>query len=142
MRVVLDTTVLITGLRSPAGAAAEVLDLILHGDITLLLDYKLACEYRDVAMRPKHLYAAGLSIRDTEQFIRVLENLAEPVFVGTKYRPMSSDPDDDMVLDVAINGHANAIVTNNIRHLRRAAEEFGLNVFTPKELIEELSQEG
>ncbi len=72
MRVVLDTAVLITGLQSPNGAAAEVLTLILHQEITLLMDYKIACEYREVAMRPTHLRADGLSIRETEQFIRVL----------------------------------------------------------------------
>lgn len=141
MRVVLDTAVLITGLRSPNGAAAEVLTLILHQEITLLMDYKIACEYREVAMRPTHLRADGLSIRETEQFIRVLENLAEPVFVRTQYRPMSSDPDDDMVLDIAINGHANAIISNNVKHLKRPAAEFGVEVLTPGELLGSLGQE-
>jgi predicted nucleic acid-binding protein len=42
-----------------------------------------------------------------------LEAIAEPVFVAFQYRPLSPDANDDMVLDVAINGNADAIVTNN-----------------------------
>jgi predicted nucleic acid-binding protein len=40
-----------------------------------------------------------------------------------------------MVLDVAINGHADAIVTNNIKDFRAAAERFGIQVLTPKEFL-------
>jgi putative PIN family toxin of toxin-antitoxin system len=116
-------------------------DLILHGNIVLLMDYKLACEYRDVASRPKHLHASGLSHKETERFIQILENIAEPILVLSRYRPMSSDPDDDMVLDVAINGHANAIITNNVKHLRQAAGNFGIEVFTPFELLEGFRKE-
>lgn len=141
MRIVLDTAVLITGLRSANGAAAEVLDLILHGSVFLLMDYKLACEYREVATRPKHLHASGLTVKDAEQFIQTLENLAEPVLVLAQYRPMSNDPDDDMILDVAVNGQADAILTNNVKHFRQAAENFGIEVFTPSELLQQLRKE-
>lgn len=137
----LDTAVLITALRSANGAAAEILNLILHRRIVLLMDYKLACEYRDVALRPQHLRASGLTTRETERLIQVIENIAEPIVVHRKYRPLSSDPDDDMVLDVAINGHADAIVTNNVKHLRNAAEGFGIGALTPFQLLGEFRTE-
>jgi predicted nucleic acid-binding protein len=40
-----------------------------------------------------------------------------------------------MVLDVAINGHADVIVTNNVKDFALAAERFGLQVLTPRELL-------
>jgi predicted nucleic acid-binding protein len=64
-----------------------------------------------------------------------LEAIAEPVFVAFQYRPLSPDANDDMVLDVAINGNADAIVTNNTKHFREAAESFHLEVLTPAELL-------
>ena len=66
-----------------------------------------------------------------------LEAVAEPVFVAFQYRPLSPDANDDMVLDVAINGNADAIVTNNTKHFRQAVERFHLEVLTPAELLSE-----
>jgi predicted nucleic acid-binding protein len=40
-----------------------------------------------------------------------------------------------MVLDVAITGNADAIVTNNTKYFREAAESFHLEVLTPAELL-------
>jgi len=40
-----------------------------------------------------------------------------------------------MVLDVAINGSADAIVTNNTKHFQEAAEPFGVEALTPAELL-------
>jgi hypothetical protein len=52
VRVVFDTAALISAIRSRTGAAAEIVRLAMLGKPTLLLDYKLVCEYRDVALRP------------------------------------------------------------------------------------------
>lgn len=141
MKIVLDTAALITALRSRKGAAAEVLRLILVGEIVLLMDYKLACEYRDVALRAEHLAASGRSEEDTDRFIELLEDIAEPVELVVRSRPMSVDPSDDMVLEVAFNGSADAIVTNNIRHFRASAHHLGVQVLTPRELLRKLRKE-
>jgi predicted nucleic acid-binding protein len=50
-------------------------------------------------------------------------------------RPLSPDEADDMVLDVAINGNADAVVSNNTKHFREPAERFQLDVMTPAELL-------
>jgi predicted nucleic acid-binding protein len=99
------------------------------------MDYKLACEYRDVALRVKHLHVSGKSRAETAAILDALEAIAEPVFVALQHRPMSPDANDDMVLDVAINGNADAIVTNNARHFREAAERFHVDVLPPAELL-------
>ncbi|MGA9673200.1 MAG: putative toxin-antitoxin system toxin component, PIN family [Terracidiphilus sp.] len=135
MRAVLDTSVLITALRSSTGAAAEIIRLTLRGELTTLMDLKLACEYRDVALRTKQLQMSGKSRAETVAILDALEAIAVPVFVAFQYRPLSPDPNDDMVLDVAINGNADAIITNNARHFRGAADRFNLGLLTPAELL-------
>ncbi len=104
----------------------------------ILMDYKLASEYRDVALRPEHLSASGLTSDEVLSLIQALESIADPVEVLTKPRPLSSDPNDDMVLDVAINGNADAIITANTKHFKAAAKKFGIAVLSPSELLLQL----
>jgi putative PIN family toxin of toxin-antitoxin system len=137
VRVVLDTSVLITALRSSTGAAAENLRLVLLKKLTILMDYKLACEYRDVALRAEHLNASSKTEEETTLLLDVLEALAEPVLIIARHMPLSQDANDDMVLEIAINGRADAIVTNNTKHFREPAKRFLLEVMTPAELLNE-----
>jgi putative PIN family toxin of toxin-antitoxin system len=134
---VLDTSVLITALRSSGGAAAENVRLALLKELTILMDYKLACEYREVALREEHLAVSGKTQEETASLLDTLEAVAEPVLVVVRHAPLSQDASDDMVLEVAINGSADAIVTNNTKHFREAARRFQLQVLTPAELLNE-----
>ena len=133
----LDTSVLVAAFRSSGGAAAETVRLALLRELTILLDYKLVCEYRDVALRGEHLKASGKTQKGTELLIDMLEAVAEPVFVAVRHAPLSQDASDDMVLELAINGGADAIVTNNTKHFREAARDFDLQLMTPAELLNE-----
>ncbi len=138
MRIVLDTASLITALRSSNGAAGEVIRLVLRREIVTLMNHNLGLEYRDVALRPEHVAASGLAAGEILELIELLEGLAEPVLVVRKPRPMSSDPNDDMVLDVAINGAADAIVTNNTKHFSVAEKRFRIPVLSPSELLKRI----
>lgn len=140
VRIVFDTSSLITALRSSKGAAAEVLRLVLLEEIVVLMDYKIASEYRDVALRPEHLTAARRSAETVLSLIESLEGLAEPVFIVNKPRPLSSDPNDDMILDVAINGRADALVTQNAKHFITAGRRYAIKVLSPAELLEALGE--
>ena len=135
VRIVLDTSSLITALRSNRGAASEVLRLVLSEDLTILIDYKIAAEYRDVALRPEHLAASRQTHGKILTLIEVLEELAEPIQVSVKPRPLSNDPNDDMILDVAINGRANALVTQNAKHFSTPGKQYGIQVLSPVEFL-------
>lgn len=140
MRVVLDTSVLISALRSPAGASAEILRRVFLGEIALLMDYKLSCEYEAVALRPEQLHATGRSRAEVLEFLGVLCDVAEPVTIGYFYRPLSQDANDDMILELAINGNAQAILSYNIRHFKHPLRGFGIEVFVPSEFLGLLSR--
>ena len=142
MRLVLDTSVLVTAIRSSAGATAEAIRLALARKFTLLLDLSLALEYRDVLLRPEQLKASLWSRKETLFFLEQLEALAEPTEALFTYRPLSIDPDDDMILELAINGRADAIVTNNLKHFRGPAAKFGIEVITPRECLSRLARKG
>lgn len=136
----MDTSVLIAALRSSGGASAEVLRLALRQQLTTLMDYKLAAEYREVALRTEQLRAARRSVHDTKTLLDALEAVAEPVLVAFRHRPLSTDADDDRVLDVAINGGAQAVVTMNTKHFREAGRPFGVDAMTPAQLLTRLSE--
>lgn len=109
--------------------------LALLQEIAILMDYKLACEYRDVALRIEHLDSSGKSTQETELVLDMLEAVAEAVLVRERYGRLSIDAADDMVLEVAINGNADGIATYNPRHFREPARRFRLPVLSPAELL-------
>ena len=99
------------------------------------MDHKLGLEYRDVGLRPEQVQAFGLGAADVITVIEAIEALAEPVKVVVKHRPLSPDPNDDMILDIAINGKAEAIVTNNTKDFKAAGKQYGIPVLIPRELL-------
>jgi putative PIN family toxin of toxin-antitoxin system len=141
MRIVLDTSVLVAGLRSEHGGSAAVLGQIFAGSLVPLMNYNIAAEYRHVVTRPFHLTASGLTQQQALEFIELLEERAESIQSFFKHRPLSADPTDDHLLDVAINGNAEAIVTHNERHFR-GAEQFGVEVLSPGELLLRMKERG
>ena len=138
LKIVLDTSVLIAAFRSESGAAAELLRRIFRFDFRLMLSYALLCEYRDVAFRPQQLLVSRFSPDEIDGLLSRLEDLSEALPHDQSLRPLSIDPDDDLVLEAAINGEADAIVTHNVRHLRDAATRFKIEVKTPGELLKSL----
>ena len=136
----LDSASFETALRSSDGAAGEVLRMIFHEELVPLMDLKLGLEYRDVALRSEYVRASALSKREILELIKAMEAFPEPVEVGMKTGALSSDPSDDLVLDLAINGRAEALVTSNKKHFAAAGKRFGIPVLSPAELLEEMRE--
>jgi len=59
--------------------------------------------------------------------------VGEPVRLAFLRRPAVRDPDDGIVLEPAVNGRADAIVTFNVRDFREVAGHFGVKVLAPGE---------
>jgi putative PIN family toxin of toxin-antitoxin system len=139
MRVVLDTSVIVAGLRSRLGASNRLLMLVAEGRCVPLVTTALFLEYEDVLLRPEHRLVTGMSERDVDGFLGALASAAEPVEVHFMWRPQLSDPADELVLEAAVNGQAEAIVTHNARDFAPVARTFGIPVRTPAQVLEELS---
>lgn len=136
--MVLDTTVLIAALRSDRGASRVLLEKALDGEFTLLASVPLMLEYETVATRTEHLEAAGLSEEDVEAVLDALATVIEPVRLAFLWRPMLPDGDDDMVLETAVNGQADILVTVNRRDFEPAVGTFSLKVVSPADAVRRL----
>ncbi len=103
--------------------------------LTLSASVPLLFEYEAVMTRPEHLKAAGLSFADVGVLLDAVAATAERVTLAYLCRPALPDADDDMVLEAAVNGSADGIVTFNRRHFRPAVRQFGLGILSPAEAI-------
>src|SRR6202795_4583691 len=134
-RIVLDTSVVVAGLRTQLGAGNAVLRLVAKRRLVALATPPLFLEYEDVLKRPEHRLAHGLTLEEIDEFLAELAALIEPVEVHFQWRPQSRDPNDEMVLEAAINGRAEALVTHNVADFAVAWERFGIRVLSPPELL-------
>lgn len=138
---VLDTDVVVAGLRSGKGASRQLLHCALERDFDLLLSVPLILEYEAVLCRPEHLAACGLSELQVERVLDDLAAVARPVKFGFRWRPKLRDPNDDMVLETAINGGADAIVTFNKRDFRISDVDQICAVTLPREALQRLRRQ-
>ena len=134
-RVVIDTSVVVAGLRTRLGAGNAVLRLVANRRLILLATPPLFLEYEDVLKRPEHRLVHGLAPAEIDEFLAELAALTEPVEVHFQWRPQSRDPNDEMVLEAAINGRADVLVTYNVADFAVAGERFGIPVLSPRELL-------
>ena len=134
LRVVLDTNILIKARRSRTGASNALLRMVDQSAFRMMVSVPLCLEYEAVLTRPEHLLASGLTARQVAEFLDYLAGIVEPVKLHYLWRPQLSDVADEMVLETAINGRANCIVTFNTRHFGPAAR-FGIDVIWPDEAI-------
>jgi putative PIN family toxin of toxin-antitoxin system len=135
MRLLLDTDVLVAAIRSSAGASQRILRASLERRCTLLLSVPLVIEYQAVMTRAEHLKAAGLSAEEVGDLLDALVKVAEPVRLAFLWRPQLADPNDEMVLEAAVNGQADRLVTFNRKHFGDAGKRFGIAVSGPGELV-------
>ncbi len=108
----------------------------------MLLSVALALEYETIALLPEHVMAGGTTLTIVGKLIDTLIDIAEPVKVSFQYRPQLSDPGDEMVLESAINGNAEAIVSFNSKDYRKEGKiipsAFGVDVIDPAEALRRL----
>ena len=136
----MDTDAIVAAMRSPTGASAAIVRKARQGKVALLASVPLAMEYEAVCARPEHQLAAGLSEQEVRIFIDAVIAIAEPVKIHYLWRPQLRDPSDEMVLETAVNGRANLLITFNVRDYGTAPARFGIEVMTPREAVERISK--
>ena len=130
-RWVLDTSVLVAGLRSRRGASYVLLGLVADRIIRPLATPALFLEYEAVLKRPEHLLAMEASVVEIDRFLDTFADAIQPVEIHYHWRPQSSDPNDELVLEAAINGRATALITHNVRDFPEVGTSFGIEVLRP-----------
>ena len=135
MKLVLDTDILVAGLRSQTGASRQLLLWLFDARYQAIVSVAMMLEYEAVLRRPENLKAFQLNAHDIEQFLDSMTHLIIPVTSFFLWRPQLRDPGDEHVLEAAVNGGADGIVTFNQRHFRGPAARFGIETFRPGEAL-------
>jgi putative PIN family toxin of toxin-antitoxin system len=138
MKVVLDTSVVVSAVRSRHGASNRLLQMAHARAFRILATPALFLEYEEVLARPEHCAVHAMDAQRMAAFLSGLASLVEPVKVYYQWRPQLQDADDEMVLETALNGFADVIVTHNVRDFEDVASRFGLRVLSPGSLVKEL----
>lgn len=138
MRVIFDTDVIIAGLRSPTGASSALLSLARHNQFSLLASVPLFMEYEAKCLLPEHYKIAGLTPKQVQTFLDTLAAIVEPVEIHYLWRPQLRDAADEMVLEAAVNGRADVLISFNHRHFGRVPSQFGIELLLPAEFIRRL----
>jgi putative PIN family toxin of toxin-antitoxin system len=138
VRVILDTDVIVAAMRSPSGASAELLRMARAGQFQLLASVPLMIEYEASCSRREHLVAAQLDRDNLEIFLNALAAIVKPVAIHYLWRPALRDAGDEMVLEAAINGEANFLVTFNLADFGVVPGQFGLELLKPSDALRRL----
>ena len=134
-RIVLDTCVIVSALRSRRGASFELLSRVGKGQFTICLSVPLALEYEAAGKRSAR--AASLRHEDIVGVVDYLCSVATRREIHYLWRPTLKDANDDMVLELAVEAEANSIVTHNVRDFA-GSEKYRVAVVTPQEFLRSL----
>ena len=134
-RVLLDTNILVAGLVSSKGASFALLQVVAAAKLEIAASTPLWLEYEAVLKREEIRALHGFSMAQIDSFLTALAVWVRPVILHYLWRPQLRDPGDEMVLEAAVNGRVDAVVTHNTRDFASAAPRFGVQVLTPSQTL-------
>lgn len=133
--MVLDTSVLVAAIRSRRGASYALLTLLGAGAFEVAVSVALVLEYESSLHR--HRAASALSEEDIRDLVDYICDVAIHQEIFYLWRPFLRDPNDDLVLELAVSAGCDAVVTHNIRDFAGSAK-VGVRVITPGEFLHEI----
>ncbi len=136
-RIVIDTNVFVSALRSRRGASYRLLTLVGSGEFEIAVSVPLVLEYESAAKRI--LASLPLSESDLGDILDYICSVASRRKIHYLWRPQLSDPGDEMVLELAVESGSDFIVTYNKGDFQ-GTDRFGIRVVTPKEVLEEIGR--
>jgi len=136
-RIVIDTNVFVSALRSRRGASYRLFMLLGGKQFEISVSVPLILEYEDAAKRlGREFRLSSTDIEDILDYVCSVADLREIHFL---WRPILKDPQDDHVLELAVVASAQFIVTYNRRDFM-GAEKFGIKVVTPHEFLKRIGE--
>jgi predicted nucleic acid-binding protein len=136
LRVVVDTNVLVAASRSRQGASFALVSMIPSPEFQPCLSLGLYLEWQSVLARPEHL-PPGLAPEEAQGFVRYLASQSHVQDIYFLWRPFLPDPNDEIVLELALAAGCKHIITHNVKHFF-GSEQLGITVLTPREFLQRL----
>jgi len=139
MKIVIDTNVLFSALYSSNGASNKLLVWLFESQEKYsVVSSTLVLEYEDVLTRKKNM--RHYSHLDRDEIVGFIDDFCHISYhqkIHFIWRPFLKDANDDMVLEVAVNASANAIITFNPKDFVGVREKFGIDILTPKIFLQQ-----
>jgi predicted nucleic acid-binding protein len=135
LQLVIDTNILIAALRSPHGLSYQVLRLLGSAYFDIHLSVPLLLEYESVAKR--YLGELAVDEKDIDSLLNYICLVAYKHEIYYAWRPFLPDPNDEMLLEIAVTAGCDGIVAFNKKDFR-GCERFGLQLWTPVELLQKI----
>ncbi len=133
LQLVLDTNVLVAGLRSQRGASYYLLSILRDKRWQINLSVALALEYEEVLKRESQVLS--LNFTEVDTIVNTLCIIANRRAIAYHWRPLAHDPDDDFLVELALNIRADYLITYNQRDMIELSK-LGMKVVTPKEFLQ------
>jgi len=131
-KIVIDTNVILSGLRSKNGYSFKLLELIPEFKFNIAISVPLILEYE--AILNKYLENLDLTKIDIDILLNYFCKIGEHTKIYYLWRPFLKDPFDDHLLELAVSSQSNFIITFNLRDFNKI-EKFGIKAITPKDFI-------
>lgn len=132
MRVVFDTSLLVAAVRSKQGASYALISLLPSTQFQICLSVALYVEWQAVLTRAEYL-PPNQQIENALAFLRYLASVAHLQDIYYLWRPQLRDPNDDMVLELAVASQTKYIVTHNVRDFQNL--NFDIQAITPSDFL-------
>ena len=129
--IVVDTSILARGLRSRSGPSGHIVTMMVLGQIEFAITAPLMFEYETVLKRPKNMRDTGLALSEVDDLLDAIVKAGHQTTRTFSYRPQLRDPNDEIVLECAINASATLIVTGDKDFGREALRPFSIVSISP-----------
>ena len=135
MKIVLDTNVLFQAIHSEKGASHKILPLIRSGELTLLISTAVITEYEEVLKRNSR--ELNLTKKNVDDLLVYFAYIGKRIIPHYLWRPNLQDEDDNIFVELALNGNADWLITQNISDFRNNAElkSYDLKIDTPSNFM-------
>ena len=130
----LDTNILVSAMLSRRGASFRVIDEIGRGRFEIVVSVPLVVEYEAALLEHR---PPNVSPRDVAVVLDYVCAEAHEQEIYYLWRPLLRDPKDDMVLEVAVAGRCDRIVTYNIGDFG-GAQQFGVGIVRPFDFLRDI----
>lgn len=135
--VVIDTNVFVSAMRASGGASRQIIRQALEGVWRPLFSTALWLEYEALLARP--VWTAETTPTERREVMAALASVGLWVDIWFGWRPNLPDEGDNFLIELAVAGGARAIITHNVRDLRRGELVWNdLLILTPGESLERL----
>jgi putative PIN family toxin of toxin-antitoxin system len=134
--IVIDTSVFISAIIGAIGPSRALLRQCFEGRYQPLMGNALFCEYEDVCYRSPILEKTPLSVEEVNALLCSFFSICRWIPIYYLWRPNLKDEQDNHLIELAVAGNAEYLVTNNIKDFNQTELYFPqLTVITPEQLL-------